>query len=160
MTTGLRTRDLSWRSRAEVCKIVPWVGLWCSEFEPQWLKRLLRFPGSVIFVDIDSFEVWRSLSPFVKDLMGKKTLEESISQSVTKKWSSKKRSMKSDTTEIELLFGYDDLYTSKRIYEDMAIFITDKFVEYSKKSVASRSLPGDTVALVTPFSKERDYLEK
>jgi len=92
--------------------------------------------------------------------MGKKTLDESLSQSVTKKWSSKKRGLKSDTTEIDLLFGYDDLYTSKRVYEDMAIFITDKFVEYSKKYVANRNLPGDTVTLVTPFNKERDYLEK
>lgn len=92
--------------------------------------------------------------------MGKKTLDESLSQSVTKKWSSKKRSLKTDTNEIESLFGYDDLYTSKRIYEDMAIFITDKFVEYSKKFVANRALPGDTVTLVTPFNKERDYLER
>jgi hypothetical protein len=48
--------------------------------------------SSVIFLNMDSFEDWRSSSPFVKDLMGKKTLKESVSKKFTKKWSSKKRS--------------------------------------------------------------------
>lgn len=118
--------------------------------------------SSVIFLNMDSFEEWRSTSPFVKDLMGKRTLKESVSKKITKKWSSKKRSQKAHTSELNCLFGYDEIYCSKRIYEDMAIFITDKFVEYRK--VLSRSndpeLPGDKVTLITPFNKEREYLEK
>ena len=87
-------------------------------------------------------------------MVGKKSLKRTLSTNETQKLSSKKREMSKD---MKILIGYEELYTSEKIYEDMTILLIDKFIEYQK---FSGSVPSNQkVTLITPFNKEKNYLE-
>jgi hypothetical protein len=112
------------------------------------------FDSSVIFVNIDTFEDWRSESLQIKKLFETQSLKRALSKNVSKKHSTKKKKLA--TQDVKVLIGYEDLYTSTRIYEDMTIFLVDKFLEYQKKSNIPKS---QKITVITPFNKERAYLQ-
>lgn len=105
-------------------------------------------------MNLDNFLKWKSGSQKVRDIKEKREEELKWRDKLNKESIKKGKSSSRKST----LITYDELYTSRKIYEDMAIFIIDKFLEYQKKT--TRSSRKNRITLISPFNKEVNYLSK
>lgn len=123
--------------------------------EKLWVKDILEFKCSVTFVNIDSFEHWRNSCEEVKTMIQQKSIQKTLSRNLTEKYSIQKASQSRNP---EDLLVDEELITSPRIYEDMTIYLIEKLIKFEKISGQAKN-PEDRMILITPFNKEKLYLQ-
>lgn len=122
--------------------------------EPIWLQKILKFDSSVIFINLDKFTEWK------KDSQSQQNLEEREEKArkadkLRRKDNEGNRRKRLSHNSHNSFRSLMDIYTGIRPYEDMAIFLTNKFKRYQKRAAKDAKM-----TLISPFNSEVEYLSE